>query len=192
MKKLLAVTLILVLGTAMSASAIGGIKTVQLGVKAGLTSENTEIKRTHNFDSRDKLGWHLGLQSRVNFMFVHIQPEILFSFNNYTIDTPNSGKYKAKLRTVDVPIMVGTKFLFFRAQAGPVFNLMTDEKVNRGLEMMFDRPTVGYAIGVGADLSSFTLDVRYNGQFKHSKQTISGSTYKTSLNSWQFSLGYMF
>ena len=195
--------------SAGAAHAIGGVRMVEFGLKTGVSTRDVRIGKTENdryslsVDSR--LGFHIGLMGRVNLATFHIQPEIIYSTSTYKLDASSASEpgshAKVRLNTWDFPIMFGVKFLFFRAQAGPVFNMSTDNTIKPGSgtvpHVLFSRSTVGYAAGIGFDIQKVNIDVRYNGQFKRAVQSIgigneTSREVKTRLNNWMFSIGYMF
>lgn len=195
--------------TLFCASANARLPLIDFGIKGGVTTQNVDFKRGHLdadyiFSTSNKTGWHVGIQTRVNLMMFHIQPEILYSHTAYNMKLAPSASStdlsstKVKMNNIDVPVLFGVKMLMFRFQAGPVFSLMTEDKVSGGKflqEVTIKKPTVSYALGFGADLSRFTADVRYNGYFSRADQTFlvgKGYELKSRISSWTFSLGYMF
>ena len=155
--------------------------------------------------SDPKVGFQAGLMARVNLLAFHIQPELLYMFNQYQLTDGQNGQInvnKVKLNTFEVPVLVGLRLLMFRIQAGPSFNIMmksnTVDKKGQKLDLSFTRPSVSYMIGLGFDIRNINLDVRYHGQFKNSKQyTVFGDgsgemSSKIRGSQWLFSIGYMF
>lgn len=198
-------TVLLISFVCFSASA--RLPLVDLGVKAGVTTQNVKFNKTaagnYGFTTSDKTGFHLGFQSRVNLMMFHIQPEIIYTHTAYSMNVQQNGggssDSKVKINNIDVPVLFGVKMLMLRVQFGPSFNLMTDSKVSGGKylnDVTVTRPSVSYMVGAGLDLSRFTLDVRYNGGFTRTKQNFRfdnlGHDFKSRNNRWMFSLGYMF
>jgi len=112
----------------------------------------------------------------------HIQPEVYFTLKqgelSYDImDGTSSIKQNIKLNTIDVPVLVGWKFLDpplfnLRLQAGPVASFVSstsfDLKVD-GVEMntpddfqeSFNDLNWGLQVGAGVDFLMFTVDLRY-------------------------------
>lgn len=196
----------------LAVSAKAGLPFIDLGVKFGVSNLDHDFNsnrigqgsNVYGFKVDDKVGWHIGGQARVNLMMFHIQPEILFSHNAYTMNlahdsnTGMTASSKVKVNTIDVPVLFGVKMMIFRFQAGPMFTIMADGKTSGGYvrDVTLSKPSASYLIGIGADLSRFNVDVRYNGHFSRTKQTFLvdnvGSTHRSKDNGLTFSLGYMF
>ncbi len=190
--------------------AVGGIKLVQFGVRAGLNVETVDLLHPntslYKLATDDKVGFQLGFTSRINLAMFYIQPELLYNMNRYKlIATPETGsvsKSTVKVNTMEVPVLVGVKILLLHVNAGPVFNVMTNTSVKSGSaahSVSMVKPTVSYMIGAGLDLGRVSIDARYNGQFKRPEQSILigtvesvGRDFKTKMQSWTFSVGYMF
>lgn len=199
---LLAAVMLLV---ATRAFAVGP---VDFGIKAGVNTGNFDLDKSSLGNSYkaindSRTGYHAGVFMRVNFLSFHIQPEFLYNWNSYNMEvwttgTGDENKTKVKVQTLEVPVLAGLDILFLRLNAGPVFNVMNKTSTSKGVVSDVDimKPSVGFAAGLGIDLMSFSVDVRYNGQFKKSKGTvtISQDTYdiKSNFQGWQFSLGYKF
>lgn len=207
---------ILLLITIMTAIAANAqLNLINIGVRGGVTMEHTKLwdsgMKDFDLSAGSRAGFHVGLVGRVNLMMFHIQPEIIYSRTGYTLDygymeTPDVRRMddtKIHMNTLDMPVLLGLRFLWFRLQAGPVFSLMTDASVkNKDLikDLDVSRPAVTYMAGIGFDIGKLNLDVRYHGQFNRTKNKIdfnqlgmgSGNKYKSSANHWQFSVGYMF
>ncbi len=197
-------TIILIL---MAAAAITGAEAkspIRFGVKGGVTAQATNLSsKMKDWTVSSDIGFHLGLQSRVDLGVVTIQPELIYSRTNYTLLEKNSRlSTKARINTWDVPVLVSGKlFNLIRVMAGPVFNLSDDASSSHNTQVAPTRPAVTYMAGIGIDLRKVTLDVRYHGQFAKSTQQVildlvnsSSPSYpvKAGFNSWQFSIGYLF
>lgn len=194
-RKLLLITLL----TAFSFAA-GAKGLVSFGVKAGLTTQNLKFANGSDLSASSKTGYHFGLVSRVNLLLFHVQPEILYSHNAYDLSSAGGPASKVNLNTVDVPVLAGLRLLWFRLQAGPMFNVMSESSVADKADITYDKvtkPPVSYLLGVGLDLGKLNIDVRYNGQFKRAEQHIQlgqqpVESYKSRFNNWMFSVGVLF
>lgn len=206
--------LVLAFTAIFALSAQAQLPFIDFGVKVGINnldhkfnsnSAITDGLNTYGFKTDDKVGWHIGGQARINLMMFHIQPEILFSHNAYDMDlahlaSTGISSTKVKVNSIDVPLLFGVKMLIFRVQVGPMFTIMTDAKTSGGLvnDVSMSKPAASYLIGVGADLSRFTVDVRYNGHFSRTRQTFTvdgvntASTHHSRDKGLTFSLGYLF
>lgn len=180
----------------------------RVGVKGGFGSGKYEYTRSTYGDywvsSSGRGSFHLGLFGRLSFLGMHIQPELNYTNERYSLRTMFNEEATAstvRINSVDLPVLFGVKLLWLRFQFGPVFNLSTDVSLrHRGGSnhwVHLDKATVSYIIGLGADIRRFTLDIRYNGEFKRPKQFTAvgdddGFNGRMKHRHWTFSLGYMF
>ncbi len=203
MKKILCVTALL-LCSVVSLYAQKGGQLIQFGLKAGITAPSFKLRNPDGMSTESKVGFQAGLMTRINLLSFHIQPELLYMFNQYQLTDSPSGTLsvnKVKVNTFEVPVLLGLRLLMFRIQAGPSFNIMvknsTVNKKGSGLDLSFSRPSVSYMVGLGFDIMKVNIDLRYHGQFKNSRQYIAdGTGYietdKLKGSQWLFSVGYMF
>ncbi len=190
-----------------AAVVAGSASAVDFGVRVGVNSSNFEMKNAslgNNYIAfnKAKTGYHAGLWSRIDLGSIFVQPEILYNWNSYDMDVWNdpTSRYsgKIKVQTLEVPALVGVSLLFLRLNAGPVFNVMNKTSRSGDLIESADvlKPSVSYAAGFGFDIMKLSLDVRYNGDFERTKQTveIGGESYasKTNFRGWTVGLGYRF
>src|SRR5690606_6778928 len=104
----------------------------KLGIKGGLgfSSLSSEGKL---FNSDTKTGFQLGAWGRVGLAGFHVQPEVYYASKKAGIKTSNNEEGDATFKSMDVPILLGTKIglgpVGFRIQAGPVFSFAQDGKV---------------------------------------------------------------
>ncbi|MCC8018417.1 MAG: PorT family protein [Rikenellaceae bacterium] len=200
-----------------SATAEGGL--IEFGAKAGITTQGVKFSGAESVDPYHKLstnsraGFHIGLMSRVNLPLVHLQPELFYSQTSYRLNVAqlpsgaslpsDSYPYKStvRLKSVDVPIMVGLSVMWFHIQAGPMFTVMSETKLkDRGYisDVAIDKPSVSYLLGIGVDLRRLNFDIRYNGNFKKYIQSILygtnhvGNDFRSKHKHWMFSVGYLF
>ena len=183
----------------------------ELGVRAGVASQNLDMKFDGLQDAKARLGWHLAAVSRIRIVGfgdgflgagLFFQPELVYSQNNYkmSVAIPGMGNasLKTRMKTVDVPLLLSLKVSVARVQAGPVFNLMNNmTSVGGDLKWNARRSPVGYALGASVDLGALVIDGRYHGEFKKLESNIdSGSnlhqSVKNSLSSWSIGVGLMF
>ena len=199
----------------ISVSAMAGnnhnLPFVSFGVKAGYTTNQSKIdyKTIVNAESikRNASGFNAGIVARVDFPLLplYVQGELLYDWGKYK-DVSLTGLKPMSVTTnnFSVPVMVGvgigsSNFVKVRANAGPVFNLVSTAKFSdmeniADLENMFRKQTVTWTAGIGVDLFNIMVDVRYNGVF--SKKEISTIRDLASVNtkptSWTFTIGYLF
>lgn len=208
MKKIIVLAFTLFLAAGVQAG--NGLGLIDLGVKGGVSSQKFKFKGggtdLYGIDSHNRTGFHVGVMGRVNLVMFHIQPELIYTRSGYNLDSwaahsPANGiRTKVRTNTIDMPVLAGLRLLWFRLQAGPVFNLWTDNDTSGGgvSDITLSQPTMSYMIGLGFDIGKINLDVRYNGQFKRTEHNIQftdttpGYTYKSNNRMWLFSVGYMF
>lgn len=144
-----------------------------LGIKGGLSSSGVDVKNANNTvtglkDSDNITGYHIGAFTRVNLSNLFIQPEAYFASSGGKLEqndfqNNNVDEIKARFNRLDVPILVGYKFLnVVRIQAGPVASVLVNSKLgDQNVKSYLDNADWGYQIGAGLDISNLTLDVRY-------------------------------
>lgn len=198
----------LVISTA--ANAQGGL--IQFGVKGGVTTQGVKFSGSDkvdpnvDFSTNSRAGFHLGIVSRINLPMLHFQPELLYSQTSYRLgvspsNVPITEKSIVRLKSVEIPTLVGLKVMWLHIQAGPMFKIMSETKMkDRGYieDVGISAPSVSYLLGIGVDLGRINLDVRYNGNFKKYTQSILygtnivGEDFRSKHKSWMFSVGYLF
>lgn len=161
---------------------------VNFGIKAGLSSTELEPKdilftNGEEFDEailkikEVNLGIHIGLVFRIQFNKFFIQPEVLYNSHSveYQFDEVSNPEFAGLILTerfqnLDIPLMLGLKFSFFRINAGPVGHIelssaseLADLSID--FDQSFDNMTLGYQAGFGFDLWNIHLDFRYEGNF---------------------------
>jgi len=162
-----------------------------------------------------EMGYHFGVFARIKVLALYIQPELIFSQTNASINVSSIDSLGASLQSTsgitytnfDIPVLVGIKLGPLRLNAGPVatFKLSTNvdnatKEVLEGLDSFTAATkiaTFGGQVGVGLDiLKKVTIDVRY--EFGLSKLgdnvTIGEHSFKTDQRQSQFiaSIGWMF
>ncbi len=149
---------------------------LQFGVKAGLTMLSTDVRSWN--DAREKLkandvGFTAGIMARLNLPVpgLYVQPELIWNNARYKITDSEGKKTKEAYNNLELPVLVGFKLLFFRANVGPVFNLKTFEKGSNNYDI--HRPDIGYQAGFGVTLRKFEVDFRYHGYFGKSTKGFS-------------------
>lgn len=206
----------LLLALLISASAFAGnnksLPFISFGLKGGFTSNQQKFDVNVITSSaewkKNASGFNLGAVARVDFPLIpiYVQGELVYDwgkFNNVNIANLISTNTNVTMNTLSVPVLLGvgigsTSFIKIRANAGPVFNLVSSAKLSGfndvNLEHMFSKQTVTWTAGLGIDLFRIMVDVRYNGVFKKNK--ISNASDMLSVNtrptSWTFTVGYLF
>lgn len=200
MKKVLVTLVMLAAASVWSAQADNNIPFIKFGVKAGISSDQTKVDggSLGTLFENSNTGYHIGAVVRVNvpLMPIYIQPEILYTSNKWGEDN-----LTATINHIDIPVLVGAGIgvgttAKVRVNAGPVFNAGSNSKVTlAGISVesddLFDK-SVGWTAGAGVDFLGFTLDFRYNGQFKSNEGEVAGIESIVKSQSWTISLGYLF
>lgn len=140
----------------------------KLGIKGGLGFSNLRTEGKY-FNSDTKTGFQLGLWGRIGVAGFHIQPEAYYASKKAGIKlTEGNETGDATFKSLDVPLLLGTRIglgpVGFRLQAGPVFSFAQKEKISLSNVANFDdykKTSTGIIGGIGADISKFTLDLRY-------------------------------
>lgn len=142
-------------------------------------------------------GFHAGVFSRITLGFLYIQPEALFTQSGGEIKL-NDGVLNeirdVKFNKLDFPVMLGTRFLkVFRVQAGPTLSLLLDanvEGLEEGIKSGYKDATIGYQAGVGLDLWSLVLDLKYEGNLSTFGDELFGFATNQTNNQWILSVGF--
>ena len=172
---------------------------VEWGVLGGLNISDFSTKMDHT-DVKNKLGWHFGIVTALNFGAFAVEPQILYVRQGLKINTGGEPEVNIKSNSIDVPVLVSLRLLNpVRIYAGPVFTVMNDCKEKAGGDLLnFGRvrPTMSYSVGLGVMLMRhLLLDVRYNGQFSAKKDVPLPNDRmldKLRAHNVAFSVGYVF
>lgn len=191
--------------TMASLSPVWAVSPIQFGVKVGLQGQGMTLNHNEVFDmlsTKGELGYNVGLVSRVSLGPVYLQPELVYGSNTFKMNGPTQTSAKFAVKNLEVPVLLGFKFLFIRVMAGPTFNLLNETKVKSGgnLPESFNtdvhKSAVGFQLGAGVEFFGLNLDFRYGGQFKRPYQIITYGDQmdqiKSSINAWQINLSYFF
>lgn len=154
---------------------------INYGLKAGLNfaSPSDAVVVDENGDTQPNTGidantsWHAGgwLRVKVPILGLYVRPEVIYTSITSTLPIEIDGlenDYKNQLSRLDIPVLVGFKFLGVgNIFAGPVFEYVltsdfdSDELQSVETEDFF----VGAQIGVGVELKSIGIDLRYETAF---------------------------
>lgn len=192
---------------------------IQFGIKGGLSTTDInvneiEILRPGGSDRLQlaledaQYGVHAGVMLRLPLGETFLlQPEVVFNSNTveYEVDDLSPGGVGAvileeKFQYVDIPLLLGAKLGPLRLMAGPegrVFvNSASDLFQFDDYEQTFDDLEISFLGGIGLDLWSITLDVRYEGNFNNfgNHLTFGGQqfAFSNAESRWIFSLGVFF
>lgn len=205
-------TLLLITGILFLIAANAQLK---FGVKGGVNSSYIKMDDIISVSGGEKyslegiksgtVGFHAGLMTRVTFFGVFIQPELYFSSTGGEVEvtdliTQDVSIRKMEFKKLDIPVLVGFKFGPARINAGPVASIIIDSKADliekAGYEEKIKGATFGYQAGVGIDILSISLDVRYEGNLSKLGEgvNIGGNDFEFDSRNPQFifSLGIFF
>jgi len=196
MKKILP-ALLLICGSVATAQAqlLPGF---EVGLKGGLNFSKLKSDGKY-FNSDTKAGYQAGLYGRVGVLGFHIQPEVYITGKNTTVkgqgEDGSSTTTDVKFTTVDVPVLLGKRFglgpIGARIQTGPIFSFKVDDNQPKIIDQLnpnnYKKSGTSWAFGVGADISSLRVDVRYEmGLNKVNNE----SQANPKINMWSIGLGY--
>jgi hypothetical protein len=198
MKKTFIFAILLLIG---STAAMAQLPSFTLGLKAGVNY--SQLKSESDATNEDNiLGYQFGLWTRIGAAGIYLQPEaylgskggkspIVFDTNGNEVET--SGK--VKFTTLDVPVLLGTKFgpnkLNFRLMAGPVVSFVVDK--NTTVDSSYDRlqdykdQALGLQAGAGLDVGNLSVDLRYEAGLSNISKS---DKYDQKQNLFHLSLGF--
>jgi hypothetical protein len=172
---------------------------VHFGPKAGLNYSKIRFTEGSNRpDGQYYTGFHAGVFGRLDLGRLYLQPEVVYNEKGtrlQTATTTNNTSSDVRLKTLDIPVMLGVKLVDakvanVRMMGGPVFSNILEER-SEALQRIteknfsFNKQNVGYQVGLGVDVATFTVDVRY----ESSLQNIS-SEFGSRPDIFQISLGF--
>lgn len=184
---------------------------LQVGIKGGLNLSN--IERDNNFSASVnkslamKTGYLVGAYARLG-KTLFLQPEVFFSAKDFEVNalnalTKSNDVVSFSQKSIDVPILLGVKFGLFRVVAGPVasYSFSADATADNALKSYFsgtpreisNRSNFSYQAGIGLDILSLSVDLRYQGAISELSNTItipSGYNYAQKPSFFQATIGF--
>ena len=169
---------VIILGILLSFTVIS-FSQVNVGIKGGLNFSKfsaddleTADYRLSTFDGR-KTGYHIGIFLRADLFGMFVQPEMLYTVIRSETQVINLASQteldpaQVQISRFDIPVLVGVTLGPVRLGAGPVasFNLTNRSQLENVTGYIADikKAGVGYQVGAGTSLLSFTIDLRYEG-----------------------------
>lgn len=152
-------------------------------------------------------GIHGGLYARIKLGPLYVQPEVLFNSESYdyTVEDLNQNGLSEVLsdqfNSLDIPIMVGIKTGPIRFQGGPIGSVLVSndnqlETLSETYERRLSNLTWGYQAGLGVDIGSVNVDLKYEGGLSTlgDSYEIYGNTYNfdSRENRWVLTVGLKF
>lgn len=216
MKKVLAALIIL---SALQANAQFNRKLVFVGVRGGanfsqlqtegfqISKPGTSVQDFFRNNSSNRTGYVLGAYARIGRK-LFIQPEVLFSSKGGTFEILKNGSTSpvnvdVKFSQIDIPLLVGLKLGPLRLNAGPMASLNVSGGNNLGdavkvyttqnFNKTIEQATFGYQAGIGIDIRSFNLDLRYESGFSNISQLNlqNNAQFNTKVSLWQLTAGFV-
>lgn len=167
---------------------------VEIGLKGALNFSSLKSDGKY-LNSDTKAGYQAGLYSRIGVLGFHVQPEIYLTGKNTKVEAQDGETTDVKLTTVDIPVLLGKRFglgpIGARIQTGPIFSFKVDDKQDKVIDNLnpnaYKKNGTSWAFGVGADVSSLRVDLRYEmGLNKINNE----SQANPKINMWSIGLGY--
>jgi len=204
---------------ALQATAQFNRKLIFIGVRGGanfsrLETQDLSIKRpgasTLDFfktNSTNKTGYVVGAYARIGRK-LFIQPEVLLSSKGGTFEIFKDGSttpvnVDVKFSQIDIPVLIGLKLGPLRFNAGPMASLniaqgsqlgdalkvYTSQNVNKTIE----QATFGFQAGVGLDIRSFNIDLRYESGLSNISQLNlqNNAQFNSKVSLWQLTAGFV-
>jgi len=145
------------------------LPSVSFGVKAGANLSSFSTQNTLSSDNR--AGYLAGFWARVGAGGIHFQPELYYTSKNVEFKDKNGVSNNAKFKSVDLPLLVGTKFgalgTGVRFNTGPLISFVTGEDQSVGeafsnaTRLRYKDQNYAWQFGVGLDVQRVSFDLRY-------------------------------
>ena len=195
MKKTIILTLSIFLFTVGIASA-QIIPSFSFGVKGGLNY--TAFPSNGIFNNSNRAGYLAGVWARVGGLGFNFQPELYVTGKNIKIKDDQNNENTAKFTSIDVPLLLGGKIGAFglggRFYGGPVVSFAVnkdqsiDDAADKATHLNYKSANYGFQIGAGVDISSFSVDLRYEGGLN--KIAYGDGNSHTRVNVFSLALAY--
>lgn len=171
------------------------------GIKAGANYSQLKSKSDLT-DANSVLGYQFGVWTRIGGAGFYLQPEVYLGSkggeNPIVIQTGGNEAEvngKVKFTTLDVPVLLGTKFgpskLNFRLMAGPVISFVVDQSTTTDEAYQtikdYKDQAIGAQAGAGVDLGNLSVDLRYEAGISNISKS---EKYDQKQNLFHLSLGF--
>lgn len=155
--------------TAGSASA-QLLPSFTFGAKAGVNLSSFSTENT--LSSENRAGYLAGIWARVGAGGLHFQPELYYTGKNVNFKDEATGQMNtANFRSIDLPLLVGTKVgllgIGARLNTGPLvsFAVSNDQSVGEAFtnasRLRVKDQNYAWQFGVGVDVQRVSFDLRY-------------------------------
>jgi hypothetical protein len=159
-----------------------------------------------NISDASKLGYHIGVFTRVSFLGLFVQPELLYTALRcetevYDLSSQiNLEPAQQQVGRIDLPAIIGAKLGPVRLGLGPVASVVvlnrTELEDITGYKEKLKAATIGFQTGAGFSISNFSLDIRYEGNLSKLGDSVDVGTQKVNFDKRAqqiiFSLGLSF
>jgi hypothetical protein len=117
-------------------------------------------------------GFHFGFISQIKLFKILIQPEILITSINNTIEYEEMTDgdiqiINQEFNRLDMPVLALIKIKAFKIELGPVASVLLKDKSDLfdeiGYKQKYNNITLGYQAGIGLEISKLTFDLKYEG-----------------------------
>ncbi len=193
----------LMLAVALSATTFMANAQIYYGVTAGGNVSSFKLTDAANTElAKSNLGYQAGITAGIDLVLIEVGAELLWVHNRMDLDGYNSDNYITS-NSIELPVLASLRLLGpLSIKAGPSFILYNEAKAyygdsgkHGGDYLGSVKSSLGYDVGLGANIWKLTLDVRYNGQFE--KGTVLGyevteADYNINTGTFSASVGYRF
>ena len=180
-----------------------GFAQFKIGPKVGFNLG----RLTENMDSVKSMirgGFQIGAFVRIGNK-IYLQPEIYYATQGgiFQGDKKLQWKQTVKLSSIDVPVLVGFKFIDMklvnlRVMLGPVASVLVNKKITLGVNSVAEPLKTSnindlnwaFQVGAGVDISKLTFDLRYQVGLNDMIKNVNGYKFSTRNDVWVFSLGF--
>jgi hypothetical protein len=155
---------------------------VHFGVKGGVNYSKIRFTEgARRPDGQYYTGFHGGVFGRLDLGRLYLQPELVYTEKGSRVTVPagvttEPSTGTVRLKTLDFPVLLGVKLVDvelanLRVMGGPVFSntlAQRSEVLQRigDKQFAFNKQNVGYQVGLGVDVATFTFDARYEGSLR--------------------------
>jgi len=175
----------------IGASKAQVIPSFSFGLKGGLNYSTFPSNGVFNNDN--KAGYQAGAWARIGGLGFIFQPELYFADKSVTVN--NGGvSNKQSFKSFDVPLLIGAKVgalgLGGRFYGGPVLSFTTsrDNAFQDATALRYKDANYAIQVGAGVDISSFSVDLRYEGGLN--KVAYGNDNSHTRVSLFSLSLAY--
>jgi hypothetical protein len=138
------------------------IPSFSFGLKGGLNYSTFPSNGVFNNDN--KAGYQAGAWARIGGLGLIFQPELYYTNKSVTVNDN-----KQSFKSFDVPLLIGAKVgalgLGGRFYGGPVLSFTTsrDNAFKDATALRYKDANYAIQVGAGVDISSLSIDLRYEG-----------------------------